>query len=227
MVRADGHVRFANHYYSVEERYTHQEVLILGTGTMLSIYHQGQLIETHARLTDPYRSKQTKQNHLKPWERALGERSSYREAARKLGDAVEQMIVLILERGNGFIDTRQVWGVLSLDKAFTAAEIDAACARALALKRVGYRAVLPFLPRAVKRNTKANDGQKSHRAAAEGVTADQESKKPPRHIRDLSVYTQHVRHGERRGNAHSYDESGDASGQQLAMFSTDQPGDPT
>jgi hypothetical protein len=60
IVRADGHVRFANRYYSVAECYLHQEVLILGTRSMLSIYCKGALIETHARLTDPYRSKQTK-----------------------------------------------------------------------------------------------------------------------------------------------------------------------
>jgi transposase len=190
IVRADGHVRFANRYYSVDERHVGKETLILGTRTVVSIYIQGALIETHARLTDPYRTKQTKPQHLKPWERALGAQSMYRTAARQLGPAVERMIVLIIERGHGFIDTRQVWGLLSLDKTFTGAEIDAACARALDINRVGYRAVLPFLPRTA-RTTKTR--QRAIRNADNDAAQPKGNFKANRHTRDLAIYTQHVR----------------------------------
>ncbi len=107
-VRRDGHVRFANRYYSVVERYIGEEVLMLGGRTRLAIYHRGILIETHARLTDPYRSKQTKPEHLKPWERSLSDRSLYRLRARQLGPAVEALVVMLLTQGQGFIDTRKV-----------------------------------------------------------------------------------------------------------------------
>jgi hypothetical protein len=144
-VRQDGHVRFANRYYSLDERYIGQEVLVLGGRERIAVYHRGILIETHDRLTDPYRSKQTKPEHLKPWERALSDHSPYRERARKLGPAVEQLIVILLTRGQGFIDTRKVWGILSLDKQYTAEAIDCACRQAMEMKRYSYRAVLGLL----------------------------------------------------------------------------------
>ena len=147
-VRRDGHVRFANRYYSVEERYIGQEVFVLGGAERIAIYHRGKLIETHERLADPYRSKQTKPEHLKPWERALADHSVYRRRARKLGPAVEELVVILLAQGHGFIDTRKVWGILSLDKQYPAPAIDSACRQALDMRSYSYRTVLHLAKRA-------------------------------------------------------------------------------
>ena len=59
-VRKDGHVRFRNKYYSVEEVYCSQKVIVIGNSRQVSIYHKGKLIEVHNRITDPYISKSTK-----------------------------------------------------------------------------------------------------------------------------------------------------------------------
>jgi hypothetical protein len=146
-VRSDGHVRFANRYYSVDERHIGEEVLILGGRERIAIYCRGVLIETHERLTDPYRTKQTKPEHLKPWERALSDKSLYRQRARQLGPHVEALIVILLEQGRGFIDTRKVWGILSLDKKYDAADINAACSVAIEMKCYSYRKVVGLLER--------------------------------------------------------------------------------
>jgi Mu transposase-like protein len=174
-VRQDGHVRFANRYYSVEERFIGQEVFVLGGRERLAIYHRGKLIETHARLTDPYRSKQTKPEHLKPWERALADDSAYRRRARQLGPAVEQLIVILLGQGHGFIDTRKVWGILSLDKQYPGAAIDAACAQAIAIKSYSYRSVVGFLQREQRKASRLTppEPKASHKFA-----------------RDLAVYSE-------------------------------------
>ncbi len=147
-VRQDGHVRFANRYYSLEERYIGQEVFVLGGAERIAIYHRGKLIETHERLSDPYRSKQTKPEHLKPWERALADHSAYRQRARKLGPAVEELVVILLAQGQGFIDTRKVWGILSLDKQYPAPTIDSACRQALDMRSYSYRTVVHLVKRA-------------------------------------------------------------------------------
>ena len=173
-VRADGHVRFANRYYSLDERYLGEEVLILAGRERLAIYHRGVLIETHERLTDPYRSKQTKPGHLKPWERALSDHSVYRKRARQLGPAVEELIVILLTQGQGFIDTRKVWGILSLDKQYVAADIDAACRSALDMKSYSYRKVVGLLKSA---------------QASTAVNAAPVARPPNKFTRDLSVYT--------------------------------------
>lgn len=144
-VRQDGHVRFGNKYYSVEEKYKGKDVVVLGDSKLVSIYHQGKLLEVHNRLTDPNISKSTKPQHLKPWERAMQDGSLYRKKGAALGPHVEEMIVALLAQGQGFIDTRKIWGILSLDKRYTAAQIDAACSRALKIDKFGYRAVKSFL----------------------------------------------------------------------------------
>jgi hypothetical protein len=144
-VRHDGHVRFANRYYSLDERYVGAEVFILASATRVAIYHRGVLVESHARLTDPYRVKQTKPEHLKPWEQALSEHSMYRERARKLGPAVEALVVALLEQGRGFIDTRKIWGILSLDKQHRAHAIDTACRQAIDMHSYSYRSVVRLL----------------------------------------------------------------------------------
>ncbi|MHB8563149.1 MAG: hypothetical protein ACYDDA_04230 [Acidiferrobacteraceae bacterium] len=149
-------------------------MLILAGRERLAIYHRGILIETHERLTDPYRSKQTKPQHLKPWERALSDHSVYRKRARPLGPAVEELIVILLTQGQGFIDTRKVWGILSLDKKYAAADIDAACRQAIDMKSYSYRKVASLL--------------KSAQASA-AVKAAPVTRQTNKFTRDLSVYT--------------------------------------
>ena len=73
--------------------------------------------------------------------------SGYRKRAQELGPHVDEMILKLLARGEGFIDTRKIWGILSLDKRYTASQIDAACGRALDLGSVGFRVVKSFLER--------------------------------------------------------------------------------
>lgn len=144
-VRKDGHVRFANKYYSVDENFIDQEVTVLGNSKLVSIYHNGKLLEVHERLTDKYRSKSTKLNHLKPWERAMGDHSHYRTRALKIGADVERLVMILLEQGQGFIDTKKIWGILSLDKTFDAAAINEACRTAIDLQSYSYRTVRGLL----------------------------------------------------------------------------------
>lgn len=144
-VRQDGHVRFANKYYSLDEEHIGEEVVVLGNSKLVSIYRGGRLLEVHDRLWDPNRSKSTKPYHLKPWERAMADDSYYRERARKLGPAVEEMVVRIIRKGQGFIDTRVVFGLFSLDKSYKAAEIDTACRQALATDSLSWRWVKDLL----------------------------------------------------------------------------------
>ena len=145
-------MRFANKYYSVDEKYIGESVVVLGGVKQVSIYHKGKLLEVHPRITDPHQSKSTKPEHLKPWERAMQDDSMYRQRAAALGPHVDEMILKLLGRGQGFIDTRKIWGILSLDKEYTRNQIDVACRRALELEQIGYRAVKGLLELAEAEN---------------------------------------------------------------------------
>ena len=51
----------------------------------------------------------------------------------------------LLKQGNGFIDTRKIWGILALDKKYADAEINEACRKALSVEAYGYRSILTLL----------------------------------------------------------------------------------
>lgn len=145
IVREDGHVRFCGKYYSLDEQYKGKAVAVMGDSKMVSIYYQGRLLEVHDRVTDLNQTKSTKPQHLRPWERAMLDDSMYRRRAAKLGPAVDAMILAIMKQGQGFVDTRKIWGVLSLDKSYAADKIDAACGKALKMGMLSYRAVKGLL----------------------------------------------------------------------------------
>lgn len=186
LVRQDGHVRFANKYYSCDEKYKGKSVVILGSSTQVSLYHKGQLLEVHPRITDPAQSKSTKPEHLKPWERAMQDDSMYRKRAQALGPYVDEMILKLLARGQGFIDTRKVWGILSLDKQYAAGQIDAACKRALELDHLGYRVVKDFL----EWEEAAALAQSPEVGRAVATLAPRPT--PHKHVRPLSVYREQL-----------------------------------
>jgi hypothetical protein len=144
-VRKDSHVRFRSKYYSVEEQYRDQEVAVIGNSTQVSIYHKCKLIEVHDRITDPNISKSTKECHKAPWQRSMREGSYYRKRAEQLGPYVEEVIVRLLQQGNGFIDIRKIWGILALDKKYSAGDINDACQKALSVDAISYRSIHTFL----------------------------------------------------------------------------------
>lgn len=144
-VRLDGHVRFCGKYYSVAEQFIHEEVIILGNSKQVSIYHKGKLIEVHERLTDRCRYKSTKAHPRKPWELACESPKGLCSMAAKVGPWTEGMVDMILRKGDGFIDFRRIWGILSLDKKYSREEIEAACEQALAASCHSYQFVKSLL----------------------------------------------------------------------------------
>jgi len=144
-VRKDGHVRFENKYYSLDERYIGKSVQLLGNSTRVSIYYDGKLLETHERVTDPNLWKSTKPQHLKPWERAMSDHSVHLSRARKIGPNTEDLVRRILSQGYGFVDTRKIWGILSLDKRYSTSLVDEACRKALLMDSPSFRTVKGIL----------------------------------------------------------------------------------
>ncbi len=154
-VRKDGHVRFASRYYSVSECLIDEPVTVLATEEQVSIYHRGKLIEVHPRLNGSNQSqtKSTKTHHLKPWEQAMHEGSTYRKRAQSIGPDCDAMIQILLNQGQGFIDTRKVWGILSLDKSYSNAAVNEVCKKSIKLESYSYQMVKKLLQLLPKQET--------------------------------------------------------------------------
>jgi transposase len=145
VIRKDGHVRFKGKYYSLDEQYIEKEVVVLGSRESVSIFLKGKLLEVHEKIKNPHQSKSTKPHHLKPWERSMEDHSIYLDRAQKIGPDVKELIRTILLQGQGFIDNRKVWGILTLDKTHSNFEINKACEQAIELQSYSYRTVKSLL----------------------------------------------------------------------------------
>jgi hypothetical protein len=144
-VRCDGHVGYLNRYYSVDEQFVEQRVTVLEKDSEIRICHRGKLIETHAKLTGEYSLHSTKPEHLGPWKRAMEPASVYRKAAKRIGPQTDELIQIILNRGQGFIDTSSIWGIIGFQKSYSTLSINEACKQALEMESPNYRAVKVFL----------------------------------------------------------------------------------
>ena len=144
-VRADGYVRFRNKFYSCGDENCGAHVVVLGNKTQVSIYKDGELLEVHDRITSPHISKSTKPHHLKPHERVMEDGAFYIKRAGRIGPFTAKLVETILGGGQGFVDTRKVWGILSLDKNYSAPRIEAACKLALEMGDASYRRVAALI----------------------------------------------------------------------------------
>jgi len=144
-VRQDGHVPFGDRFYSVDENHCGETVSVVEKEGQVLIYREGSLIESHPKLTMHGSLCSTKPGHLGPWKRALETDSSYRRAARRYGAAVEEFVLTVLQRGQGFIDTTTIWGTLGMDKTYTPYAMNEACKYALQIDSPTYKAVKMFL----------------------------------------------------------------------------------
>jgi len=144
-VRKDGFVSFKNKNYSVDEHLRGEPILVVASRTRVAIYHKGILVETHERITDPHQNKSIKPHHQQTWEKTLEDHGHYLTRARQVGADVERLIQAILLTGEGFVDTRKVWGILSLEKSFAKESVNEACRKALELGLLSYRTVQSLL----------------------------------------------------------------------------------
>lgn len=89
----------------------------------------------------------------------------------------------IILKGDGFIDYRKIWGILSLEKKYSSDEIDAACEDALAYDNVSYQAIKKYIIQA--REASALETLTESAADAAPLPS-----APGKYQRDLSEYKQ-------------------------------------
>lgn len=131
IVRKDGFIRFSNKYYAVSDEHIDKEGVVLGSKSRVCIYINGVLIETYNRITEKYQTHAIKDHLQKPWQKVEENNKGYINHARRIGPHCEALIKALILRGEGFVDTRILWGVLSLEKKkYPVDLIDQACGEA-------------------------------------------------------------------------------------------------
>jgi hypothetical protein len=158
-VRQDGYVRFLNKYYRVDERLKGQSATLIGDKEKLSIYCAGRLLEVYDIIKDKFQRQACKDHYKSSSETNLENHAHYIKQAEAIGGNVSRMIQIILSRGEGFVDTRIVWGILTLNKKYPNSAIDKACESAIEIGSISLRTVHSFLkmtPKAKKETENFN-----------------------------------------------------------------------
>lgn len=145
IIRADGYVRFDNKYYRVDPSLKKENALVIGNQHQVAIYCGGRLLEVYARIKDKFISKACKDHYKEAWEKTLQDHGHYLKRALELGPNAERFVSCILAKGDDFVDTRAVWGLLTLDKKYRREDIDRACRSALELSQLNLRTVHQLL----------------------------------------------------------------------------------
>ena len=140
-VRRDGFTRFANKYYAVEDEYINQEMVVLGTNSQVSIYYKGTLLHVYPRITDPYETHAMKEHLKKGWQKIKENNRHYLKKAEQIGPNTYGFVHALIEQGQGFVDTRKIWGVFSLEKRYPITVIDWACGIATQRSELSFRFV--------------------------------------------------------------------------------------
>jgi len=155
-IRADGYVRFDKKYYRVDPRLKKEMALVISNTSLVNIYCNGRLLECYERITDRYKTKACKDHYREPWEKTLEDHGHYIKRAENIGADVGRLINIILARGDGFVDTRVVWGILSLDKKYHKNDINKASRSAIELEQISYAAVTKLLRITSKQKKRAS-----------------------------------------------------------------------
>jgi transposase len=188
-VRADGYVRFENKYYRVDSRLKGESALVIASSCQVSIYARGRLLEVYDRITDRFTTKACKDHYREPWEKTLEDHGHYLKRALEIGAHVERFVNIVLARGEGFVDTRLVWGLLTLNKAYANSDIDRACEAVLELNQVNLKTVRQLLTITAERKSKKQNLQPSG-GSSPGERAQVEGGK---FARPISEYKQHLK----------------------------------
>lgn len=183
-VRKDGYVRFENKYYRLDDRLKGEDVTAIGNSTRVTFYCAGRLLEVYNRITDPFVSKACKEHYKQEWEKTLQDHGHYIRRAKIYGDHVARFVEMVLARGEGFVDVRVIWGIMSLDKKYSYESINTACKEAIELSQLNLRTVLALL-----RLTGPKDQKNSKQQEAEERFQTQNGK----FTRPMSVYKKHLR----------------------------------
>lgn len=151
--RLDYHVEVEGHYYSAPHELTGEEVEARVTATTVELYRGGERITSHLR--NQARGRHTTKNeHMPKAHQKHAEWTPSRMAqwASTIGRRTKELVEAILaERPHPEMGYRSCLGILRLGKKYGPERLEAACARAVAVRARSYRHVDSILKRGLDR----------------------------------------------------------------------------
>jgi len=149
-IHGDCHIMYLKCRYSAPYQLVKQEVWLRASETTVRLYQDHTLIAIHPRLFTPGQ-RHSLDEHLPPNALAYSMQDSQwcLEQAKKIGVHCEQVIQKLLN--DSVMDyLRAVQGIISLNKKYGQARLDAACRRALVFQSVRYKTIKSILQKGLE-----------------------------------------------------------------------------
>jgi transposase len=167
--RLDYHVEVEGHYYSAPHELTGEQVEARITATTVELYRGGERITSHLRSQARGRHT-TKSEHMPKAHQKHAEWTPSRitQWASTIGPRTKELVEAILaERPHPEMGYRSCLGILRLGKKYGPERLEAACARAVAVKARSYRHVDSILKRGLDRQPLLETNAQPHRVLGE------------------------------------------------------------
>jgi transposase len=146
-VHPDYHVEVDGHYYSVPYQLVKRHVDIRTTSSTVEIFHRGNRVASHLRCFTRGRHT-TISEHMPQAHRHYAQWSPERLVrwAAKTGPSTAQVIETILSsRPHPQQGFRSCLGIMRLAKQYTDQRLEAACARAMAIRALSFKSIQAIL----------------------------------------------------------------------------------
>ncbi|MFE5591164.1 hypothetical protein [Streptomyces sp. NPDC056549] len=142
-VGPDIHIKVGCTLYSVPWKLIGRKVDVRSTATMVQVFHEGELVKTHAALDQ---DKRTDRNDYPPEKIAFQMKAPIwcRSQSSEVGDACREVIDQLLEV-NALYRLRAAQGMLGLRKKYGDQRLEAACTKAIAVGDASYRTIKGIL----------------------------------------------------------------------------------
>ncbi len=147
-VNIDYHIEFDKNLYSVPYQLVGERVDVRATLSTVTVYRRGRLVTTHARRLRARSRPATKDEHMPAAHRRYAQWTPSRilDWARTIGPRTEAVAGDIMRRRRhpeqGF---RSCMGIMNLAKTYGGARVEAACARAIAIRSINYQSIASIL----------------------------------------------------------------------------------
>lgn len=143
----DYHFEVDNHFYSAPHRLRGEELYARYTETTVECFHRGNRVASHARSMAKGKHTTTP-DHMPKAHREYAQWTPERLCAwaGQTGESCAEVVKMILSRRaypeHGF---RSCMGIISLAKRFGKERLEAACARAIAIRGISYKSIKSIL----------------------------------------------------------------------------------
>ncbi|MFE7587892.1 IS21 family transposase [Kitasatospora sp. NPDC057512] len=142
-VGPDIHIKVGRTLYSVPWRLIGRKVDVRSTATLVQVFHEGELVKTHAALDQ---GKRTDRGDYPPEKIAFQMKTPIwcRSQSSEVGDACREVINQLLEV-NALYRLRAAQGILGLRKKYGDQRLEAACTKAITVGDPSYRTIKGIL----------------------------------------------------------------------------------